>query len=256
MEKAIEKCDDATVELYQVMTKSYQQLRESHDHILVTKGPTWTTILAEERRYRTKDVPFSKKLLKNKRYKKSHNDTSKGSSNNFVQMMKIAWDFDPDEGFGNKKIGLKYQANLNDLCRNGDYHWRTMKFNSHLKCHFLNMGNPYLLIGPFKMEEKSDNPFLVIFHDFLSKKETSLFRSVKKESLETSEAKNVKIGTYRKSKQMWINDVPTTVFTNPDTDPRIVRKGKEVSRRIEHATKLQLLQYTSAEGYQGTFCTH
>ena len=86
MEKAIEKCDDATVELYQGMTKIYQQLRESHDHILVTKGPTWTTILAEERRYRTKDVPFSKKVLKNKRYKKSRNVTFKGSSKNFVQM--------------------------------------------------------------------------------------------------------------------------------------------------------------------------
>ena len=85
MEKAIEKCDDATVELYQVMTESYQQLRESHDHILVTKGPTWTTILAEEKRYRTKDVPFSEKMKKNKRYKKGRNVTSKGSSNYFVQ---------------------------------------------------------------------------------------------------------------------------------------------------------------------------
>lgn len=39
------------------------------------------------------------------------------------------------------------------------------------KCHFLHHHNPYLRLGPFKIEVASKAPLIMVFHDFLTKSE-------------------------------------------------------------------------------------
>ena len=51
--------------------------------------------------------------------------------------------------------------------------WRTQDMIMNLKCRFLTHLKPYLKIGPFAIEELNFNPAVVLFHKFLSSKETS-----------------------------------------------------------------------------------
>ena len=230
--------------------------------ILDTKGPNWTTRAGkEEKSYRTLPLPFSKKLAKKKKYKKSrHLKTSKMRT--FMPVMKNVNHKYHLQHYGTAKMGNIYQDNFYDLCKNGDSQWRKPEFNSHLKCHHLNLGNPYMRLGPFKMEEKSDKPFLVIFHDFLSKRETSTMTSMKSDKLFRSQLADLrekkKKSKIRTSKQIWVKDFPESVFADQEDPNRLVRDsgilstGQKVSRRVEHATKLNLLKPHSAEPYQGT----
>lgn len=59
--------------------------------------------------------------------------------------------------------------------------------DASLKCQLQTFGQPYLRLGPFKIEEKSKTPFMIIFHDFLSEAETSVLTSIDKDRLARSE---------------------------------------------------------------------
>ena len=44
-------------------------------------------------------------------------------------------------------------------------------YTDNFKCHFLHHFNPYLKLGPFKLEVKLDKPYRTILHDMLTEKE-------------------------------------------------------------------------------------
>lgn len=42
--------------------------------------------------------------------------------------------------------------------------------DSKFRCRFHHHANPFFKLGPIKLEEISDIPFIVVFHDILSEK--------------------------------------------------------------------------------------
>ncbi len=55
-----------------------------------------------------------------------------------------------------------------------------------LTCRYLNHKSPYLMLGPFKMEEIHHDPFLVQFYDFLTDEETEELKTLASDKLSLS----------------------------------------------------------------------
>ena len=80
-----------------------------------------------------------------------------------------------------------FQDNFYALCKDGDKGWRNMTEDAAFKCRLQNFGKAYLRLGPFKIEEKSKYPFMVVLHDFLSEAETSSLTMIDNERLQRSQ---------------------------------------------------------------------
>ena len=81
-----------------------------------------------------------------------------------------------EEFFGTAKTTEKYRDNFYSMCRDGPSSWRNATVDVALRCRTVHFNDPYLKLGPFTMEEKSDRPFLVVFYNFLSAKESKVRR--------------------------------------------------------------------------------
>ena len=57
--------------------------------------------------------------------------------------------------------------NFMETCRYGQRYPRRFK-TKEVNCRLLHHQNPYLKLGPFKEEQKSERPYAVVFHDILS----------------------------------------------------------------------------------------
>ena len=100
-----------------------------------------------------------------------------------------------------------------------------------LKCYHLHHGNPYLKLGPFLLEEKSVDPFIVLFKNILTKNEITHFKDMAKNHLtrssygndiQTDGPKKKKGGVFRTSKQTWLHDRTYTLpnsYMDPSTNP-------------------------------------
>ena len=44
-----------------------------------------------------------------------------------------------------------------------------------MTCHYLHFKDPFLKLGPFKLEEVNYGPFVAIFHDFFHDREMEAF---------------------------------------------------------------------------------
>ena len=53
---------------------------------------------------------------------------------------------------------------FNRLCRGEQL--RTPDMDRGLKCFYLHYFDPYLQLGPFKLEPRNEKPYLAIFRDF------------------------------------------------------------------------------------------
>ena len=63
---------------------------------------------------------------------------------------------------------------FNILCR-GEV-LREPKDDMNLTCKYLHYSDPYLRLGPFKLEEKNLQPFISVLHDFMYESETNYYR--------------------------------------------------------------------------------
>ena len=108
--------------------------------------------------------------------------------------------------FSHYSYSADFQDNFYALCKSGETGWRNATLDAALKCQLQNFGQPYLRLGPFKIEEKSKNPFMVIFHDFLSEAETTLMTDIDKDRLKRSMMADptVKQSKIRTSKQVCV----------------------------------------------------
>ena len=100
-----------------------------------------------------------------------------------------------------------------------------------LKCYYLHHGNPYLKLGPFSLEEKTINPFIVLFKNILTKNEINHFKDIAKNHLTRSSYGNEvgedgnqkkKGGVFRTSKQTWLHDRTYTLpssYMDPSANP-------------------------------------
>ena len=97
-----------------------------------------------------------------------------------------------------------FQDNFYALCKDGETGWRNTTVDAAFKCRLQNFGQAYLRLGPFKIEEKSKYPFMVVLHDFLSEAETSSLTMIDNERLQRSQMadKDNKQSKIRTSKQV------------------------------------------------------
>ena len=90
-----------------------------------------------------------------------------------------------------------------------DENWRTPELDKELKCYFLHHRDPFARLGPFKVEEKSKNPFILMFREFLLSSEIHHLKNVAINNLQRStyagESHN-EDQVYRTSKQTWLHD--------------------------------------------------
>merc|ERR1719433_1718652 len=77
----------------------------------------------------------------------------------------------PDWNKGDLQVRLHYflRRKKQKLCK-GNYQNDPI-LEKDLKCIFLNHENPYLKLGPFKLEPKLQNPEIAIIHDMIGPEE-------------------------------------------------------------------------------------
>ncbi|XP_043465898.1 prolyl 4-hydroxylase subunit alpha-2-like [Leptopilina heterotoma] len=101
----------------------------------------------------------------------------------------------------------------------------------HLKCRFVDYGNPFLKIAPFKQEDVYLDPFIVIYHNVLSDAEIEMLQEEAYPALDSSRVISYKQGIHsskmRVSENAWLFD---------DIDPKI----KSVNERAGHMTNLNI----------------
>ncbi|XP_026481964.1 prolyl 4-hydroxylase subunit alpha-1-like [Ctenocephalides felis] len=78
-----------------------------------------------------------------------------------------------------------------------------------LKCHLVTNDNPYLLIGPFKVEEVHRFPRILIFHDIIYDTEIATIKRMAQPRFKRATVQNYKTGeletaNYRISKSAWL----------------------------------------------------
>eukprot|EP00094_Tigriopus_californicus_P006960 TCALIF_06701-PA protein Name:"Similar to P4ha3 Prolyl 4-hydroxylase subunit alpha-3 (Mus musculus)" AED:0.43 eAED:0.43 QI:0/-1/0/1/-1/1/1/0/479 len=163
------------------------------------------------------------------------------------------------------------------ICR-GEYQGSSIDKEVHLQlCHYLHQSNPYLRLGPFKMEVVARVPFRMILHDFMDEAEIRwlidyakprLSRNRSKiksnEDIQANSLDRSKVKIIAKTTQAWISsrlfigkdiyDDMNQLQPNPHLDkfidihPNLVT----LSRKIEMATKMIVLKRFSATEFQVT----
>ena len=245
------------------LKRTYKKAIDAHDKYLDTKGPV-------SKKHRTFPLPFDKNLRKKKKFKKKKALTKVEKVREYHPLFQY-------------EIGQNLKDNNLFTCKEGEK-WRTEKFNAKLKCYNLHHNDAYLKLGPFQLEEKNYDPYVVIFRQILHNSEISHFLSTAKNNLKRSLFGGSRTGLTRTSKQTWLHD---KTFNLPDTFmEEIVPKGvknpykdgylmaqnmKEppalpanytlylkvidkiafkLSLKIQLATKLHLMGVFSSESYQ------
>lgn len=86
-----------------------------------------------------------------------------------------------------------------------------VKVLSKLKCRYATNNLPFLSIAPFKLEEASLKPYIVIYHDVMYDSEIELAKIMAKPRFRRATVQNHKTGAletanYRISKSAWLKD--------------------------------------------------
>ena len=152
--------------------KELERAIEIHDLTLDRKGPYSPT-------YRTFPLPFNAKLRKKKKYKKA-----KEEKNVLVKQHKTVpfYQFELPE---NRKLSLKhFQGNFHSMCEGNLINSTIIDYK--LNCRLQHHNVPYLKLGPFKMEELNQDPFIVSFKDFLYHEEIETLKSLAANNLKSS----------------------------------------------------------------------
>ncbi len=193
------------------------------------RGPEWRT-------YR---VPFDPELAKKKKYRKIKDKRYKvkpvsNSTDDMSALRKaeeeVLWDL------------------FNAACR-GDPNIRPKELDIGLACHYIHYGDPYLRLGPFKLEAKNHAPFVGVFRGFMYEKETEGYRKATEAKLVRSRhfGKNGMNGNEatvkRTSSQTWLSEID-------GTSEAYAKEALGVTFRLELATRLHAMSFQGGETYQ------
>ena len=109
---------------------------------------------------------------------------------------------------------------------------RSKKDDIFISSSFLHHNNPFLRLGPFKIENKNMSPYVAVIHQFFHPRETDTFVKYASPDLERSET-FIKEGSLGSSMSRTTKQVYVT-----ENDTRLSQTGI-VSDRIKMATKLR-----------------
>ena len=156
-----------------------------HDKVLDQKGPSGSSG-ADNSVWRTNLLPFDEKLRKKKKYKKVKKEK-------FIPVLQTlhtsseTWD------------------HFNRLCAGEKL--MTTETEKGLKCMFLDQNDPFIRLGPFKLEIMHDKPYVAVFRNFMYDDEIEHFKNYASDKLHRSsvQSKRSTVVT-RTSKQTWLDD--------------------------------------------------
>jgi hypothetical protein len=160
--------EDLNIKAKTMFDRQYKMAIEGHDKYLDIKGPVGKD-------HRCFSLPFDAKLRKKKKYREARKNPNKK-----VEKQKEIHPLFHHEENMNLKDNNFY------LCKEGEKKWRTPKLDQKLKCFNLHHGDPYLRLGPFKLEEKNQDPFVVVFRDIMSDKQIKHYQLIAQENLSKS----------------------------------------------------------------------
>ena len=152
--------DEDDPELEYECKKELNTMIEAHDKFLEQRGPISDT-------HRTFLLPFNATLRKKKKYKKEK--LKKQVAIKQHEKTVPLYEFHGDkEG----KVMVKhYKGNFHSMCKGNSFDSQIIDYS--LRCRFQHHKNPYLILGPFKLEELNQNPFIVTFKNILYFQSTS-----------------------------------------------------------------------------------
>ena len=230
----------------------FKTTKDLHDQWLDKKGPVSKT-------HRTFAIPLDPKLKKKKKYKKI-------KQRRVPKTKSLIPLFEVPETIRTKTL----HRNFMSICE-GRQPWRNASYDKNYICRHQHYSNPYMKLGPFKIEELNDEPFVVVFHEFLDKKEATKVNEIALPHLQISKTGAPGIPSQtnlvtRLSKQAWIFDQDfieedvenndgkrvyhlmdgSKVFNNISQDFLLAR----ISQRIELATLTNLFGPYASEAYQ------
>ncbi len=162
-----------------------------HDHYLDRKG-----VISSE--HRCKRLPFDEKLRKKKKYKSARNF----NSTEVVEKLRKLVPLYDDGAYTTSDM----RDNFEVLCKGENM--RTSDMDSDKHCRRLHHKNPYLRLGPFKLEELSYEPYITVIHQLMYEDEMQHFKDYASDRLERSGHGNGASSTTslkRTSKQTWLD---------------------------------------------------
>ena len=130
------------------------------------RGPEW----------RTFRVPFDKEHAKKKKFRKIKDKRYKVAP----VSAKVKEYFEAHELPEDRLWDL-----FNAACR-GEPGVRPPELDRGTSCYHLHYGDPYLRLGPFRLESKNLEPFVAVFRDFMYDPETEAYRKAAEPKLERS----------------------------------------------------------------------
>jgi prolyl 4-hydroxylase len=269
-----------TVKEVQEVQAKMKTAKGIHDQLLDKRG-------AISPSHRCYPLPFDEKLRKKKKYREAR----KNPKAKAVKVKSMVAPF--------SQLAANGAADLNDnfheLCERGRKAsvFRSAAVDARLQCRLLHHNDPYLRLAPFKMEELSEQPFVIKLHDFMSDDEIRHFREYAVKNMyrsSTGMGQKSKTSLTRTSKQAWLPD-KAHVFNITRTDGNVSteivhlrsdmtdvyelpanhskykmavdRVAYRLSLRIQNATELVVTDPFSAEAYQvanygmgGQYSTH
>lgn len=198
-----------------------------HDDVLEKRGPRGAD-------WQTNPVPVNKSLARKLRYMES-------GAPKFIPKLYQHQSYEEEE------------EHYSRLCRGERL--RPIEIESTLVCRYAR-SNPYMTLMPLQLEEKSLDPYIVIFHNFLTNVQTDTVIDLAKPKLTTSRHRSPDGGfissMVRTSKNAWLREGVNSenFLTN-------------LTKKIEAATSLHAIQPSAGEDYQvanygigGLYVTH
>ncbi|GFR25007.1 prolyl 4-hydroxylase subunit alpha-1 [Trichonephila clavata] len=145
------------------------------------------------------------------------------------------------------------QNNYMALCR-GERLISTEE-ESKLLCRLDNRGHPYLLLRPLRVEERSRNPYVVVYHDLLTEAQTDLLKQIAEPKLSRSMVQAGKgsevVSVSRTSQNAWVGPHDHPLMTKVYHLVEIVT-GLSTDVDNEHAEVVQIANY----GMGGHYTPH
>ena len=219
---------------------------KAHDKVLEQKGPSG---FSNGKVWETNVVPYDEKLRKKKKYKNALKEFNKKEENYKMTVINSYADPILNEQF-------------NRLCKGETL--LAPELSKDTNCFYLHHFDPYLRLGPFKVEDQSISPYVTVFRDFLAESEMEYYKEFARPRLFRSEFGGNKQGVTRTSKQTWLHDYDEShwmsanksrmgvgpYFHKDDIQDERDPVGAGVSDRITLATGLYAAASGGGEAYQ------
>merc|ERR1711892_198490 len=245
-----------------------------HDHILDHRGVVGPT-------HRCNRLPFDNKLRKKKKYKaaKALKTTERAEKDKQIVPLYSLIKYTDKESMTEHSL----RDNFENICKGVEY--RTPEMETEHKCRHLHHHNPYTMLGPFKLEELSKEPYLTVIREMMFKSEMEHFKKFAEDKLERSGhggkgGEGSSTSFKRTNKQSWLEyrkfdtnftevmemtgvktkeEVEHILNTDPSWGSYFYRRkdlnstdkiAEKVSNRMELATTLDIFSPMSSEAFQ------